>query len=108
MHLPVILRINKVTNQLISLCPIWLLMTGIDRYLTAQSTYSRDGDVFGHRGRCRARLLVPSLGPFNNADRSSSSRSSYDEAGWLSQDQQAMRLVPLPPGGALRGYHMFI
>ena len=38
MHLLVILRINKVTNQLISLCPIWLLMTGIDRYLTKALT----------------------------------------------------------------------
>ena len=76
--------------------------------ISYQSTYSRDGDVFGHRGRCRARMLVPSLGPLNNADRSSSSRSSYDEAGWLSQDQQAMCLVPPPPGGALRGCCMFI
>ena len=70
--------------------------------------YGRDRRGSGHRARCRARLLILSLRLLNSAGRSSTSSSSYHEAGWLSQDQQAMRLVPLPPGGALRGYHMFI
>ena len=42
MQLPVILRINLVTNQLILLCPKLLLMTEIDRYPTKAFT-----DVMG-------------------------------------------------------------
>ena len=50
MHLPVILRINKVTNQLISLCLILLLMTG--RYFRITDAFTDViGAAGGHRGR---------------------------------------------------------
>ena len=109
MHLPVILRINKVTNQLISLCPILLLMTGIDRYLTKTLT-----DVMvaclGIAGDA-APVCSFSLSGFSitQIGAAASSRGSYHEAGRLIQDQQAMRLVPLPPGGGTQGLsHVYL
>ena len=101
-----IMLINKVTCAKYSHC----LSHCFDEWQAFSHHWricGRDWRGSGHRERFRARLLVPSSRRLNTADRSSSSRSSYDEAGLLSQDQQAMRPAPLPPPGGLRGCDMF-
>ena len=108
MHLPVILRINKVTNQLISLCLILLLMTG--RYFRITDAFTDViGAAGGHRGRFAPVCSFPLSGVLiAQVEAAAAAAAITKPAGLARQDQQAMRPAPLPPGGALRGCYMFI
>ena len=77
MHLPVILRINKVTNQLISLCLILLLMTG--RYFRITDAFT---DVIGAAGGHRGRFAPVCSFPLSGV---SIAQIGAAAAGWLSQ-----------------------
>ena len=96
MHLPVILRINKVTSEVFTLSVSLFLMTGRHFRITDAFT-----DVIGAAGGHRGRFAPVCSFPLSGV-------SIAQVAGRLSQDQQAMRPAPLPPGGALRGCYMFI